>query len=229
MNHRNRRAHVGFTLIELAIVLAISTVIAAAAWSNLWRLRSRAQLADATSELVALVHGARLHALATGHDVVVMVYPRFTGNGSNGRVIVYEDGNATFLTDGSPVNFGGYDPAVLRAGDRSNVVAEYDLSRDVAVGPALGAGAAAALVAPLAGIPINVDCSFCKTGGDRAGAIRFDSRGRAFFYSGNTGAGGPAANVVGGSLSLSAPEVGGQRTLLITSGTGSVTLHNQGG
>jgi len=229
MNHGNRRAHRGFTLLELVVVLAIAAVIAALAWSNLWRLRPRAQLADASSELVALVHGARQHALATGNDVVVMVFPQFTARGSTGRVIVYEDGNASFLTEGSPLNFGGYDPAVLRAGDRSSVVAQYDLPSNVVVGPALGAGAAAALVAPLAGIPINTDCSFCKAGGDRAGAIRFDARGRAFFYTGNTGPGGPAANVTGGSLSLSAPEVGGQRTLIVTSGTGSVTLHNQGG
>ncbi len=97
------------------------------------------------------------------------------------------------------------------------------------VGPSAGAGSSAALVAPMAAIPINVDCSFCKADGDRRGAIRFDSRGRASFYSGNTGLGQPAANVVGGSLSLAAPEVGGQRTIIVTSGTGSVTLHNQGG
>jgi len=229
MTHRNRRTTHGFTLIELAVVMVIILVIGALAWSNLWRLRPRAQLADASSELVALVHGARQHALATSNDVVVMVFPQYASNGSTGRVIVYEDGDTNFLTESSPLNFGGYDPAVLRHGLRSSVVADYDLPRNVVIGPVAGAGAAAALVAPLAGIPINVDCSFCEAGGVRKGAIRFDSRGRAFFYSGNTGAGGPAPNVVGGSLSLAAPEVGGQRTLIITSGTGSVTLRNQGG
>jgi len=229
MTNRNRRAHHGFTLIELVVVVAIAAAIAGLAWTNLWRLRPRAQMADASSELVALVHGARQHALATGNDVVVMVFPQFAIGGSTGRVIVYEDGDTTFLTDGSPLNFAGYNPAVLAHGVRSSVVADYDLPRNVVVGPATGAGAASALVAPLAGIPINVDCSFCMAGGDRRGAIRFDSRGRAFFYSGNTGVGQPAANVVGGSLSLAAPEVAGQRTLVVTSGTGSVTLHNRGG
>jgi prepilin-type N-terminal cleavage/methylation domain-containing protein len=226
MNHGNRRTLRGFTLIEMAIVLAISAVIAALAWSNIWRLRPRAQLADASSELVALVHGARQHALATGNDVVVMVFPQYATPRSSGKVIVYEDGNASLLTEGSALTFDGYDPAALRAGDRSQVVAEYDLPRNVVVGPALGAGSTDVLVAPLAGIPINIDCSFCKADGDRRGAIRFDSRGRAYFYSGN---GQPAANVVGGSLSLAAPEVGGQRTLIVTSGTGSVTLRNRGG
>jgi prepilin-type N-terminal cleavage/methylation domain-containing protein len=219
----------GFTFVELAVVIAISAVLAVLGWSNLWRLRPRARLADASSELVALVHGARQHALATGNDVAVMVFPTYASAGSTGRVIVYEDGDATFFSDAGAPNFAGYDPAVLRTGNRGVVVADYDLPRNVVVGPTAGAGASAALVAPLAGIPINVDCSFCMTGGDRRGAIRFDSRGRAFFYAGNTGAGQPATNVVGGSLSLAAPEVAGQRSIIVTSGTGSVTLHNQGG
>ncbi|MGA8892864.1 MAG: prepilin-type N-terminal cleavage/methylation domain-containing protein [Anaeromyxobacteraceae bacterium] len=229
MPEKSPRKARGFTLVEMAVVVAIVSVLGALAWSNLWRLRPRAQLADASSELVALVHGARQHALATGNDVAVMFFPTYAGAGTTGRVVVYEDGNADFFLDTGAVNFAAYDPAVLKRGSRSTIVADYDLPRNVVIGPATGAGASATLVAPLAAIPVNVDCSFCATGGDRRGAIRFDSRGRASFYSANTGAGQPAANVVGGSISLAAPEVAGQRTLLVTAGTGSVTLHNQGG
>jgi prepilin-type N-terminal cleavage/methylation domain-containing protein len=227
-NPRPRTAR-GFTLVEMAVVVAIAGTLAVLAWTNLWRLRPRAQLADASSELVALVHGARQHALATGNDVAVMFFPTYSEAGGTGRVIVYEDGNADFFLDTGAVNFASYDPAVLRRGSRSTIVADYDLPRNVVIGPASGAGPSATLVAPLAALPINVDCSFCAGGGDRRGAIRFDSRGRASFYSANTGMGQPAVNVVGGSVSLTAPEVAGQRSLLVTSGTGSVTLHNQGG
>ncbi len=227
----SRRLHPirGFTLVELATVMAIVLTLGVLAWSNMWRLRPRAQLADASSEVVALVHGARQQALATGHDVVVMVFPTYANGAGTGRVVVYEDGDRTLLDPAGNPNFATYDAATLPRGGLSAVVATYDFPARVQVGPAVGAGASATLVAPLAGIPVNVDCSFCKTDGDRRGAIRFDSRGRAFFYSANAGVGQPATNVTGGSLSLSAPEVNGQRSLLVTSGTGSVTLHNQGG
>jgi prepilin-type N-terminal cleavage/methylation domain-containing protein len=219
----------GFTLVELVVTLAVVLILGALAWSNLGRLRPRARLADASSELVALVHGARQHALATGRDVVVMVFPAYAGPESTGRVIVYEDGDQSLLSSTATPNFGNYDPNVLARGAQSDIVATYDLPRSIVLGPATGVGASAALPAPLASIRVNVDCSFCKTGGDRRGAIRFDPRGRAFFYSDNTGNGQPAVGVQGGSLSLSAPEVGGQRTLVVTSGTGSVSLRQQGG
>jgi prepilin-type N-terminal cleavage/methylation domain-containing protein len=228
MRQRPTSSH-GFTLIELLVVIAIIVTLGALAWSNLWRLRPRARLADASSELVALVHGARQHALASGRDVVVMVFPQFAGPESTGRVIVYEDGDLSLLTAGASPNFTDYDPVGLARGPRSDIVATYDLPPSIVMGPATGAGASEVMPAPLASIPVNVDCSFCKASGDRRGAIRFDPRGRAFFFSANAGNGQPALGVQGGSLSLSAPEVGGQRSLIVTSGTGAVSLRQQGG
>ena len=131
----------GFTLVELAVVIAIVLVLAVLAWSNVWRLRPRAQLADATSELVALVHGARQHALATGRDVVVMVFPQHVGAGSTGRVVVYEDAELTLFTPGASPNFASYDADALPRGAQSDVIATYDLPRNIVLGPATGAGA----------------------------------------------------------------------------------------
>jgi hypothetical protein len=141
-------------------------------------------------------------------------------------VVVYEDGDFALFNPASTPSFAGWNPAVSQALPRGDLLVTYDLPRTVVVGPSTGAGAGSSMPAPLSGIPIDVDCSFCATGGDRRGAIRFDARGRASFFSGN---GLPIANQLGGTLSLAAPEVDGQRTLVVTAGTGSVALRNRGG
>ncbi len=211
------------------MVVTIVMVLGMLSWSNLWRLRPRAQLADASSEIVALVHGARQQALASGHDVVVMVFPAHANGSGTGRVVLYEDGDQALLTAGGSPNFGSYDPAALSSASQSAVIATFDFPATVSVGPAAGAGASASLPAPLASIAINTDCSFCRSTGDRRGAIRFDARGRAWFYGDVTGTGQPLAGIQGGSFSITSPETGGQRTLIVTSGTGSVSLRQQGG
>jgi len=216
----------GFTLIEMLITISIVVVLAGLAVSNLWRLRPRAHLADAASELTAIVHGARQQAMATGHSVAVMVFPDYAGTSGTGRVIVYEDGDFTLMNAAGNPNFANYDPAKPAYGPNSTIIATWDVPTSVSIGPLTGAGASAALPAPFAGIPINVDCSFCGALALRRGAVVFDSHGYASFYS-NVGVALP--NLTGGSLSLAAPDVLGQRTLLITAATGSVTLWNQGG
>ena len=221
---RHPRTQRGFTLIELAVVMAIVAVLAMLGVSNLWRFRPRARLADASNELVALLHGARQRALSTGNDVVVMVFPAFAGPNGTGRILVYEDGDFTVLTPAAVPNLASYVPGVLSHGPTSDVIATFDVPPGVLI--AASTATPPALVAPYAGVPVNVDCSFCAgTGTDRRGAIRFDSRGRAFLYATS----GPPLTDSAGTLSLTTPETGGQRTLLVTAGTGSVSLRNSGG
>jgi len=208
----------GFTAVELAIVLGIVAVLSAAAWASLSRLRPRARLAGSATELRSLLYGARQAALATGHDVVVMLFPRFGGPEGTGKIVVYEDGDFALFNPAAPLNFDGYDPGQPAAGPRSQVISTHDFPPTVVVGPAGGAGTGAALVAPLAGIPIDVDCSFCGNQADRRGAIRFDPRGRAFFHPAN---GLPQAGVRGGSLSLASERLQGQVTLVVLSSTGA--------
>lgn len=210
----------GFTLVELAVVLAIIGVITAAAALSLSRARPRADLASAAAELHAVLHGARARALASGNDVAVMVFPNHDlGNERLGRVIVYEDGDFSLFDAAAPVNLDGYDPALPAHGPRSEVVSVVDLPRRTRVGPATGLGAP--LAAPYATVRVDSDCTFCAgAGAARRGAVVFDAAGAARFQS----AAGAPLDVDGGSVSLTALDLAGPpvRTLVIGAANGSL-------
>jgi prepilin-type N-terminal cleavage/methylation domain-containing protein len=218
----------GFTLVELMVVVAIMAVIAALASFQMSRSRPRASLAGATVELRALLHQARQQALVSGSDVAVLVFPGVSGDAhSLGRVVVYQDGDSSFFNDASAVRLGAYNPLLLGAGPRGQVIETYDLPRDVTFGPPAGLGIAAALPAPFATIPVGAECTFCLgAGAARRGALVFDPRGRARFYNKD----GPPLVVDGGSLSLTAPSLQGAtplvRLVAVTATTGSLQSVN---
>jgi type II secretory pathway pseudopilin PulG len=209
----------GFTLVELAVVMGIVIVLGAIAVSSFSRQRPRANLNSAASELHSAVHGARQQALASGHDVWVMVFPQYVSTSGTGRVVVYEDATSTFATTGS-LTPATYDPGTLAFVSPGQVVTTVDLPAGIVVGPTSGRGTAATLKAPLAGIDVTHACSFCGSSGDGRGAIRFRPNGAASFYAGST-----LQTVAGGaSMSLNSPDVGGTWTLVVTSGAGAVQL-----
>jgi prepilin-type N-terminal cleavage/methylation domain-containing protein len=217
---RNRNFR-GFTLVEAMVVTAIIGVVAALSLPAVFRQRPRAHLAAATAELQSVVHGARQQALATGHDVWVVVFPDFVSGDGTGRVIVYEDGNYDFSVANAPggMDLGRIVPATPASGTRSRVVTTMDLPSGVTFG--VESSGPAALPKPLQGIDVTKGCSFCGTLTDHRGGIRFDSRGRASFY-GNTGI--PLV-ATGAALNLtSSPAISGQRTLVVTPVTGAVRL-----
>jgi prepilin-type N-terminal cleavage/methylation domain-containing protein len=213
--------HRGFTLIEMVIVVAIIAIIAAMAYGSLSASRPRQTLSNATAELQALIHGARQQALASGNSVVVMVFPTFANRlGGTGRVVAVEDRDSTLFLAASALNFDGYAPAT--PGFPAPLTQDptvFDLPPGVRVGTAR----TVALLAPLDTVPFATGCSFCNNAQTR-GAIRFDSRGRATFYSAN---GAALATGTGHSLSLtSAPELPGYRTLVVTAAAGAVMAFN---
>ncbi len=227
-----RRSTRGFTLIEFMTVVGIIAIIAAVAASSLTRARPRSNLASITVELQSALHAARQRALASGEEVAVLVFPGFSpATGVTGRIIVYQDGDASLFDAAAAVNFDAYDPAVLAFGPRSEILATIDLPEGVTVGPRLGLGSGAALPAPWAGVPVTADCTFCDgNGAARRGAVVFDPRGRARFFA----KAGPPLVVDGGSLSLIVTALEGAsgrnqvRTLAIGSSAGNVRAFNNG-
>jgi hypothetical protein len=153
----------------------------------------------------------------------VLVFPVHPLRNGTGRVIVYEDGDFRFFTGAGTPNFESFDPATPATGARGQIVTEMDLPQGVVVGPATGMGPGAVLPAPLAGIDVTRDCSFCGALPDRRGAIRFDGRGRPSFL----GANGTGTRA-GGSLSVTATELAAQRTLLVLPATGAVRVLDNG-
>ena len=228
----------GFTLVEAMVVVAIVLILSALVISSLARSKPRANLANATLELHGLLHQARQAALSGGVPVSVLVYRTYAppGAGSPGYFVVYQDACFDFFTGGGTcgVSYAAYDPANLAVGSagttRSAVLDTMTLPSGVIIGPATGMGAGAALNAPLAGIVVNLDCSFCGTTG---GAVQFDPRGQATFYSLAGGfQAGPLAVNGGASLTLgydpAVTTVTGQRTLVVLSASGAVQIISGG-
>jgi hypothetical protein len=214
----------------MAVTVAIAGVIAAMAYVSVARMRPRGELASTTADLQAAIHGARLTAMADGRNVVIMVFPQYAVRQSLGRVIIYEDGDFNFFSAAGGVDptFGGYNPAVLKAGPNSRVLDTIDLPRGVVIGPPTGMGPGATLPAPLNLVKVTTPCSFCLAGGDGRGAMVFDSTGRLSYYSANGPPLGTADLMQGASLSLFSTEVTGTRTLVIGTATGGVRAFNNG-
>jgi prepilin-type N-terminal cleavage/methylation domain-containing protein len=202
-----RSSQRGFTLVELIITVAIVVILASLAYLSLARSRPRANLLGTTAELEALLRNARQDAMTSGRDVAVLVFPDASNSrGGVGRVVAVQNAPATFFS-------------MTVAGDD---LVQLEFPRGIAIG--LGGLAAPALPAPYGSITAAA-CSYCKTTGNHRGAIRFDPRGSATFYSDTA----TPLDVPGGTIALQGtPEVPGHRLLVITAAAGSVFPLNNG-
>jgi hypothetical protein len=200
-------------MVEMAITLAIVAIVATVAYDAMRRARPRATFEGVTAELQSLVHGARQQALAEGVPVAVLVFPDYvTPGGGQGRIVVYQDGAFSLFSTAAALNFDNYNPGVLAATAPGKVVTTLDLPSGVKVGPATGLGAAS-VPFPYSGVATNVSCSFCNGSGNHRGAIVFDARGRASFYS----ATGTALGASGGSFSIYGTDLAVNATTFTTS------------
>jgi prepilin-type N-terminal cleavage/methylation domain-containing protein len=219
---RNPNAR-GYTLIEAAVVLGIVAVVTAAAYASLSAMRPRASLAGTASEITGLLYNARQNSLATGNHTVVMVFPRqANGDGGVGRVVAYEDPTLRFFSAASAVNFGNWTGSRNPQVQGANLIGSVDLPPGVVIG--LGSAGAPALPAPYDAVTAS-ECNFCSTSGDGRGAVVFDSRGAARFFSST----GTTLSLTAGTLAVTGyPTIQGYQMFLITPTTGAVRPYDRG-
>ncbi len=213
-----RRKPRGVTLLELMVVVAIIGIMATLAYTSYLHDLPRARLASTTTDLQALIQSARQKALSSGHDVAVLFYPsQITGRGV-GRVVVYLDGTGGFM-NGTPQpgdpSFCTFNPVTMATRSPPHDIPDsLDFPNLVAIAPvAQPATLAAQMTFPYNALPVpGAGCSFCDAALTR-GAIRFDQKGNATFYS--TCSPAPLA-VQGGSISLTSTDLAGSRVLVVT-------------
>jgi len=221
----------------MAVTLLIIATLTFLAYNAMHRARPRATLESTSAELQSLVHQARQKALAQATRVALLVAPSYNNGQGTGRLVLVQDepdgsANPSLFSPAGTPSFGTYDFSNPTATAGGQVLDTLDLPLGVLVGPAGGSGLDP-LPFPYDNITTNAPCSFCAAGG--YGAIVFDSRGRATFYSADGGGAIQSSGQAGGaSITLYGPDVlsgpGGQyttHTLVITSPQGMLrTFHN---
>ncbi len=202
----------GFTLLEVAITVAILGVLVALSWSSYSHTRPRARLSATAADLHALIHGARQQALATGREVSVLVYPAQSTGSGTGRVVEYLDMKGGFMTGTAPPGyptFCTFNPGAPAAPDPNDILDSVEIPMQVTIAPPANP---VALTFPYNVPQPTTGCSFCA-GTPSMGAIRFDARGRATFFS---TCGTPGVFPTGGSISLTSADLAGSRVLAVT-------------
>jgi prepilin-type N-terminal cleavage/methylation domain-containing protein len=206
----------GFTVLELAIAVAIVAIVATLAYTSLALARPRATLQSTAAELSALLKNARQNGLATGHPTVVVLLPNQpNASAGTGRFLVYEDPAFTFVTAAGTPNLGTLDPTTYAGGQGTTLLGSLELPPQVAV--SLNGRSPPALPAPFDVVAASA-CNFCSASGDGRGAIVFDARGRARFYS---GVGAESASA-GATIALAGAELAGFELLVVMPATGAV-------
>jgi prepilin-type N-terminal cleavage/methylation domain-containing protein len=92
----------GFTIVELATVVAIVAALMALGYPIMRRARPRVELAGLGTELQSLMNRARLEAMSRGRDVSVIFYPAAVTPTGVGRILVVADEAGGFMAGAAP-------------------------------------------------------------------------------------------------------------------------------
>ncbi len=207
---RGRR---GFTLIEMAVVVAIAGTLAALAVSYLPRFVRRAGVRSSTFDLIATLQEAKSHAAQSGRDTVVVIIGSAGNPAACGHSVASQDCVRWWMIEDvvapagtaecpGPQNCTSFGAAQLAAFDPANpggggpaaggdlLVDAGALDRWVTLGRP--ATAPTALSPPLGSVDVSGACSFCTNGTPPRGFVRFNADGTAAM-SGNAGVVGGGA------------------------------------
>ncbi|MBF5042809.1 MULTISPECIES: Tfp pilus assembly protein FimT/FimU [Myxococcaceae] len=158
----------GFTLLEIAIALAIVTTLAGLSYAALGNMKKRATYSNATTEVAQALR--RMRAEAVGRGITTAFVVDTTGKRWWG-----------VQAPAAGFNLDTFDPTAP-----GTVLASGTLPSDVS----FAASSYAALPAPFAQVPVTTaqgaslaSCSFCKSSGTNSGfgAVLFTSNGAASF------------------------------------------------
>jgi hypothetical protein len=174
----------------------------------------RVNVASQGLELLGIVSGARLQALASGNEVSVMLFPDAR------RIIVYEDATDDLYDPAAALHFENYNPLRLPTSAGSTVLDFIDFGTAVDIGPPTGWGVGTTMPAPFDGIDLGTGCGFCL-GPNRRGAIVFDSLGGVRFQARN---GAPLPLPKGASFTLTPDGTTPVRSVVVAAPTGAARL-----
>jgi len=206
----------GFTLVEMATVVAIVAVLGAMSIAALSGLKNRGRFVSSSGDVLEGVRRTRAEAFGRGAPCIFVV------DTAGGRWWSIADLDNSFT-------LASFNPATPNPGN-DILLASGTLATGVTFGPAGPPGGyGAALPQPFAGVPSTASsspapnfayCSFCSTGGPVGfGAITFYGSGGVAF------SGGPAA--VGHQFTIQSPKPSGSglqiMTVAVIARTGAVT------
>lgn len=208
----------GFTLIELAIVLAIVSILAGLSLSALQAMKTRATFSNVSAEMAMAVRRTRAEAF---------------GRGTPTAFVVDTVGKRWWSLEApGGVNLDSFDPTLAlfdaNATLQARLITSGKLGTAASFGPSAGYGVA--LQAPFAAIPVLSTqspalpyCSFCRASGTNTGfgVIQFSPAGRTTF------SGGPAG--LGQQFTLTGLSGNATRTVLVAvvARTGAVEIQEK--
>jgi prepilin-type N-terminal cleavage/methylation domain-containing protein len=178
----------GFTLLEMAVAMAIFTVLAGISFAALGGMKKRASYSNATTELAMAVKRMRAEAMGRGVSTVFVV----DTVGKRWWGLVAPD--------------AGFDLATFSPTAPGKVLVSGTLPSDVSFGPTTNLPA---LSAPFSAVPVTTTatapapryCSFCRATGANTGfgAVLFSSSGTAKFTLDSSSA---SASAIGHQFSI---------------------------